>query len=284
MVKARQQCHYSIIRFMPHVETGEFANIGVILVAPEAGFLDFCIETKRHARVTNFFDTIAPEFYRNVVATLVEELGRVKKLLAYRDHRQAILNFGRTEPALSYFVEATRMREGILNFSEPRVLLAEDPKAALRELFGHYVERNFVAQRYRETVLEDEMKAWLQTLRSHRKYVRRQFDDGLYRASFPFVEVDAGGEPLKILKPFFLGQRDPTAIIDHGVKWKTSVERLRRARVLPERVLFAVEGPREGDNSQLAAFKETLDSLSRADIDVLPFDARERILHYAELA
>lgn len=282
MVKTRQQCHYSIIRFMPHVETGEFANVGIILVAPEAGFLNYCVETKRHARVTNFFDTIAPEFYRSVITSLVEELNRVRRLLLHRDNRQAVLDFGRTDPAFSYFKEVTRQREGIVNFSEPRVLLSEDPTASLKDLFGHYVERNFVTQRYRETVLEDEMKAWFQSLRSSRKFVRRQFDDGLYRASFPFVEVDAGGEPIKVIKPFFLGQKDPTAIIDHGVKWKTSVERLRRASVLPNRVLFAVEGP-DGGASQLAAFEETVGSLKLADIDVLPFNARDKILRYADL-
>lgn len=283
MVKARQQCRYSIIRFMPHVETGEFANIGVVLVAPTSGFLDFCIESKRHARVTNFFDTLEPDFYRSAVATLVLELNRIRKLLSHSDEGQTTLDFGRTAPALSYYSDITRMREGILSFSESRVLLSDDPKAALQALFGHYVERNFVTQRYRETVLEDQMKSLLQKLHTPRKFVRRQFDDGLYRASFPFVEVDEGGDPLKIIKPFFLGQKDPTSIIDHGVKWKTSVERLRAAKVLPRRVLFAVEGPDEGVN-QLAAYNETVSSLRGADIDVLPFSNRDEILHYAATA
>lgn len=281
MVRARQQCHYSIIRFMPHVETGEFANIGIVLTVPKSGYFDFRIESKRHARVTNFFDTLAPEFYRAAIVALAQELGRVKTLLYQGDERQEFMDLGRTSPALSYYSDVTRIREGVVNFSESRVLLSEDPKATLDDLFGHYVERNFVTQRYRETVLEDEMKSLLSHLASSRKFVRRQFDDGLYKATFPFVEVGEGGDALKIVKPFFLGQKDPTSIIDHGVKWKNSVERLRSARVLPRRVLFAVEGPNEG-GSQRAAYEETVKSLQDADIDVLPFSSSAEILQYAD--
>ncbi|HVK54151.1 MAG TPA: DUF3037 domain-containing protein, partial [Burkholderiales bacterium] len=29
-------CHYAIVRFLPFVETGEFANVGVVLFSPNA--------------------------------------------------------------------------------------------------------------------------------------------------------------------------------------------------------------------------------------------------------
>ncbi|MET0941886.1 MAG: hypothetical protein ABWY13_11040, partial [Mesorhizobium sp.] len=150
----------------------------------------------------------------------------------------------------------------------------------LDKLFGHYVERNFVTQQYRETILEQRMKGWLDEINISDRFARRQFDDGLYRASFPFVEMSEDGEARKIIKPFFLGQKEPTYIIDHGIKWATSVSRLRKAGVIPQRVLFAVEGPTSGP-SHMAAFKETRELLERSDIDVLPFEKRRAILEYA---
>ncbi|TIX46651.1 MAG: DUF3037 domain-containing protein [Mesorhizobium sp.] len=280
MVTARLQCRYSIVRFTPHVETGEFANIGIILTAPKAGFLDFRVETKRYARITGFFDTLEPEFFRNAVSALVRELARVRKMMPAPIYEQPTMDLGAADLANRLFYQITKEREGLVTFSDPRVILSDDPQVTLDKLFGHYIERNFVTQRYRETVLEESMKGWLSDISIDTKFVRRQFDDGIYKASFPFVEVDSDGDPLKIIKPFFLGQKEPTSIIDHGVKWTTSVARLRKARVIPNRVLFAVEGPASG-GSNIAAFHETVELLENNDIDVIPFEKRKAILEYA---
>lgn len=283
MTADRLQCRYSIIRFMPHIETGEFANIGVILVAPRLGLLDFRVETRRHARVTNFFDTLDSQIFRSAVASLIQELERVRKMLPKPNAVQARMDFGKDDPSAQLFAEITRQREGIINFSAERLVLSDDPSRSLDDLFGYYVERNFVTPRYRETVLEERMKDWLNEIHMGNKFVRRQFDDGIYKASFPFVQTDQAGEPLKIIKPFFLGQQEPTSIIDHGVKWRTSVSRLRRAGLLPDRVLFAVEGPTAGP-AHMAAFQETIDALDEARIDVIPFEHQSAILAYAATA
>jgi hypothetical protein len=280
VVRTKQQCRYAIVRFMPHVETGEFANVGVVLIAPKVSFFGFRVETKRHARVTNFFDTLEPQFYRNAVRALVQELGRVKKMLPRANDGYSRMDFGLGDPVTQLFLEITRDREGLINFSDSRILLSEDPQQALDKLFGHYVDRNFVTPRYRETILEERMKKWLNDFDLVARFSRRQFDDGVYKASFPFVETDEGGRATKIIKPFFLGQKEPTAIIDHGVKWVTSVDRLRTAGLLPSKVLFAVEGPSAG-TPNIRAFQETVDRLKEAKIDMIPFEQRSAILDYA---
>ncbi|MCV0394355.1 MAG: DUF3037 domain-containing protein [Rhizobiaceae bacterium] len=285
MMTSKLQCRYSIIRFMPHIETGEFANVGIVLVAPQIGFLGSRLEARRYGRITSFFDTVAPEYYRNAVGALQDELQRVKKLLPKVDRFQARLDLGKDEPALVAFNDLTRLREGLVNFSAPRVVISEDPRRILDDLFGYYVERNFVTQRYRETVLEDLMKKWLNDIHLGERFVRRQFDDGVYKATFPFVENNEIGGPKKIIKPFFLGQKEPTAIIDHGIKWSTSVARLRRAGLLPNHILFAVEGPVVGPGSEQAhqaAYEETVETLRRTDIDVVSFEHQQAILSYAQ--
>ena len=47
-------CQYALLRFRPFVETGEFANVGVVLLAPEARFFGFRL-LKRYGRITQFF-------------------------------------------------------------------------------------------------------------------------------------------------------------------------------------------------------------------------------------
>lgn len=31
-------CQYAIDRFLPYMETGEFANVGIVMLCPDAGF------------------------------------------------------------------------------------------------------------------------------------------------------------------------------------------------------------------------------------------------------
>ena len=45
---------YIVIRFMPHVQTREFANIGIIATCPKTGYFDYQIQT-RYSRLSHFF-------------------------------------------------------------------------------------------------------------------------------------------------------------------------------------------------------------------------------------
>ena len=47
-------CQYALLRFRPFAETGEFANVGIVLLAPEARFFGFRL-LKRYGRITQFF-------------------------------------------------------------------------------------------------------------------------------------------------------------------------------------------------------------------------------------
>ncbi|WP_414023964.1 DUF3037 domain-containing protein, partial [Neisseria gonorrhoeae] len=45
---------FAVIRFMPYVQTREFANIGIIITHPKSGYFDFKIE-QRYSRLSRFF-------------------------------------------------------------------------------------------------------------------------------------------------------------------------------------------------------------------------------------
>ncbi|WP_413913220.1 DUF3037 domain-containing protein [Candidatus Skiveiella danica] len=47
---------------MPFVETGEFANVGVVMFAPTARYFGFKLLGGRYARVTNFSSKWTPRF------------------------------------------------------------------------------------------------------------------------------------------------------------------------------------------------------------------------------
>lgn len=136
-------CLYAIVRFCPFVETEEFANVGVIIIAPEHRIFEFKLMTEKHARITNFFGQLDAQVFTTSIQNLNEELERIRKLLQHHVKNNDA-GFAR-----ALFDEVVRPREAIIKFSSVRAVLMADAKAKLDELYGYYVERDFVTPEYR---------------------------------------------------------------------------------------------------------------------------------------
>ena len=102
-------CNYSIIRFLPYPETGEFVNIGVVLIANNGDF-QFKIELAKHKRVTDFFHTLDRNIYIRARQELSSELRRVQEMMANCDD---------TSEKISIFNHLTHERETMIRFSRP---------------------------------------------------------------------------------------------------------------------------------------------------------------------
>lgn len=256
---------YAIIRFQPHVETEEFANIGIVLVAPRMSFLDFRIEDRRLGRLTSFFDTVEAATTRGVLKSYHVELKRIRDLAGHIGNGQKRFEFELSDNAEHLFHALTKNREGMIRFSEVRFAMTDNPKDKLDELFNYYVRRNFAGAVYREGLLEKQVRALLKLRDLGRNFKPMAFSDGLYSAKFPFVEV-VEDKPLKVLKPIYLGQDDPTRILDHGNKWLFTIQRLKDK--LPPDVVVAVEGPNDSVKRK-QAFREAVDLFRANDIKVV---------------
>ena len=127
-------CRYAVVQFVPYSETGEFVNAGVVLVCPQTGYFDFRLQTRKYARVTAFFDELAPKVYLTAIKVIQGEMERVRDLLARGG------TTGTDELARAAFTSLVHPREAIVRFSPARMLLArsarEGPGAAVRALRG----------------------------------------------------------------------------------------------------------------------------------------------------
>lgn len=128
-------CRYALVRFMPHSDTEEFVNIGIVVACPQTGFFGFRMEAAKHKRVTDFFDGLSPEMYSAAVRVMSAELERVKEQL----ERQQGEDIARRTRAL--FDSATHAREAQVKFSKARVAVAASPEAELNRLYEHYIAR-----------------------------------------------------------------------------------------------------------------------------------------------
>lgn len=271
-------CHYAIVRFMPFIETGEFANVGVVVFAPNARFFGFKLLVNRHARVTNFFEQMDPKVYKAAMRTLREELERINGLLKPMgmDRRLKTLDRAGT---LALWNEMVKPRETMLRFSESRVVLADDPETTLRELYAYYIERSFVTRESPEHVLEQGVRGWLRSANLLERFHPARIGNDEYHAQFPFV-AGPDERPEKIIKPLNLGYADAAHIIDHGGQWVVRIHALKKRQLLPGKVLFAVEGP-DDLTPRGKARREVVDQLEEAGVIVTPYRQAQSILEFA---
>lgn len=271
-------CQYTIVRFAPFIETGEFANVGIIMMAPTARYFGFKLLTRRYGRITKFFKELDAKVFRSAMNDLNEELERVHGVLKTHGFDRR-LKENDIEFANGIFAEVLRPRESIVRFSEPRAVLADEPRETLKELFAFYVQRDFVTKEYREKVLEKGLRKLLFQSELGERFQPESIGDDEFHVAFPFVEMH--DELLtKVIKPLNLAQEDFTKILEHGGKWVFRLRELKKRHVLPERVLLAVDGPTENDRRD-HAYREAMEMLIDTSVTVLPYERKEKILEFA---
>lgn len=276
-MKKKLSITYSIIRFQPFVETGEFANVGIVMIAPEVGYFDFRLETKRTARITDFFEGLAPATVKATLGSLQSEIVRIRSLSGYMPGGQKKFEFWREQNPSHLFMSLTKNREGNIRFGDHRYAFHANPEMKLQELFDHYVRHEFVTPLYQEAVLERAIRGFLKDKSETLAFKKEVFTDGVYSATFPFVFRDEDGKS-KILKPLYLGQSDPSRILEHGNKWLFTIRRLQKT--LPDKILFAVQGP-NSDGKREKAFEEAVADLEKSDVRVVRATDSRKIVEFA---
>lgn len=271
-------CHYAIVRFMPFVETGEFANVGVMLYSPNGRFFGFKLLVNRHARVTNFFEQLDGKVFRSAMASFREELERTTQLFKRMGTDQRLKTVDR-DAALSLWHELIKPKASMLRVSEPRIAMAMDASAQLNELYEYYVERNFVTREYQEKILERGVRGWLRGAELQHQFVPHRVGNDEYHAQFPFVALQ-GDVPIKVIKPLNLAYPEASKIIDHGGQWLVRINALKKRDLLPPQVLFAVEGPVDGSARGRAA-REITDTLEATGVRVEPYQDKRSLIEFA---
>lgn len=247
-------CQYAIIRFLPYAETGEFANVGVVLACPATGFFDAALMPgQRTRRIGAFFDQMDKRIYRDALRLLKDEIERLRALLAERVQRDG----GRAVQQM--FTGLVRPLEGLVRFGDTRVVMAHDPAMTLADLFGRYVERNFADRGYHDRLLEKVVLEALKRANVHESYKPHDIGNDFVHVKVPFVCMHEG-RPLAAIKPLDLAKEEPNEVLDYGGHWLERVRRLKKHRVLPN-MLFAVYEPSATHPAAQQAAREIVEEL-----------------------
>jgi hypothetical protein len=260
---------------MPFVETGEFANVGIVLMCQEAGYFDFQL-LNRVRRITAFFDQLEPRIYRESRNDLATELRRIKTMMEP-------LHYRNDKSARFLFQELIRPREVMLRFDAPRVVLTDNPEKKLEELFNFYIERDFVTPEYLEKQLEKNVRLLLNEAHLKNSYKEGHVQHGAFNARFPFAHHDEDGRILKAIKPLHLAHVNPAHAYEHGWAWVGKIRQLKKFNVLPDQILIAAQAPAEGDTESFTVFQEVQNDFKDLDIELVPLSDTQRIKEFARL-
>ena len=268
-------CRSAIVQFMPYAETGEFANVGVVLACPQTGYFDFKLQTRRYARVTAFFDEVHRDVYLGAIKTMQSELERIQRMVASLP-ASAI----RADQVRGLLGALTHPREAIIRFGMVRPLLTPDPAAQLHQLFDHYVDRAFATHEYIEQTITRRIQTLLEGLKLPAPFKSERLGDDQIHASFPLVQR-LEGKVTKVIKPLNLAQNEANAIYVHGDAWLQKVRRLRKRQLLPKDVLFAVAPPPQVDAKRFGAYQEICEEFKQIDVRLLEQQQESDILAFA---
>lgn len=256
-------CRYAIVQFAPYTETGEFANVGIVIACPETGYFDFKLQTRRYARITAFFDELNADVYRMALRSIQTELERIQRVILDLPDMSK-----RADQIREILTALTHPREAMVRFSQVRPILTPEPAVQLVKLFDHYVDHSFATPEYVEQTITKRIQVLLEGLALPAPFKSERIGDDQIHANFPLVQrVD--GELAKIIKPFNLAQDEANRIFDHGDAWLQKVRRMRRRNLLPRDVLFAVAAPPEADTKRFGAYQEICTELRLENVQLV---------------
>lgn len=247
-------CNYSILRFLPYPETGEFVNIGVVLLASNGEF-HYKIETKRQ-RVTHFFHKLDSKIYIRARTEVERELDRLMGFFNANRDQQAT--------QLATFKNLIHPRETMMRFSLPGTIAVDNVNEAVATLFDHYINLSFASKEYEEKVLERQLGHLLSTANIKQRYREEKLGTVDYPVKFPFVMLDGDGAA-QAIKPIHLGHDEPAKILDHGDAWEAKLRRLKSANKLAKDTLFIAAPPKKATKRLMNAYEEIFEKLSHIE-------------------
>ena len=270
----RDIAHYTLVRLLPQVDAGEFANIGVLLACPKQGFFEFRL-IKRYGRVTRFFEEFSGELFLRVRREVEAELRYLRVQISRSGN-------GDQTVVLRVLQDLTRPRESMIRYAPLRMLMTDDPEAELKRLVARYVQRNGqgLPQR-REEALTRHVNKVLRTQQLAHVFEPDEVGPDAFPVQLPLV-YERGGQVLAAIKPLDLTQDEPVKIYEHGDLWVGRLRRLKHLGALPADMLVAVEGPQPDDMRRYQAYADIVRELDELNIEVTQAANNERILGFAQ--
>jgi Protein of unknown function (DUF3037). len=251
----RIACRYAVLKFVPYPETGEFANVGVIMVAPKENRLLFMLETRHTKRLNGFFRHLDVDVYKAAIGNYHEELAFLEQQVS--DGKLS---------ACDAFGLMVRPREAILSFGEPRgALLEHDPKTALNKIYHDQVYQEFAKKPDYEAKLKSRVKCMVKELRLQRPFVERHITHKGFKVNFDLAQLE-NDTVTRVIKPLSFLHLEAKQIFSHADIWLAKLKRLDQFNLMPRDTIFPIEVSAANDDAAEAIELVTRDLQNVGDV------------------
>jgi len=135
-----QPYSYCFLRYVHSPDAGEFANVGVLLWAPESRYLGFST-CQRYSRLSAFFHSFDADGYRNLMSKLEREFDSLGREI--QDSQMTLFPEHQNPEPVSARDLATRIipiDDACLQWSLSGGGETPSPEIELAEIFGEYIE------------------------------------------------------------------------------------------------------------------------------------------------
>jgi hypothetical protein len=265
---------YAVIRFMPFAETREFANVGIVIIAPKLGFFDFKLAPKTFGRVTKFFDDLDGVVYKHALESFEGELERIRNYLTH--------NYVQGEGLVEYFKEITRPRESVLHFGEIGTLLTDNVSVSVETLYDRLIGRNFATSKeYKEQQMVRVLKNQLiSKLPKDVRYTKQNIKAGMFDITMPLVtQINSN---YRIIRPLAFEQKNVLQAMEHGETWVNRLRKLVNSEVLEaKRALFVLEKPLSRKLDFMKVYEDVSSEIRSIGAIAENFSETSRIIEFA---
>jgi hypothetical protein len=274
MITNNTQCMYAVVRFMPFAETREFANVGVVVIAPKLGLYDFKLAPKTFNRVTKFFDDLDGVVYKHAIEGFEEELKRIRNYLAH-NHVQG-------KSLVDYFKEITRTRESVLHFGEVGTLLTDNINVAVDKLYERLIGRNFTeSKEYKEQQMIRVLKSQLTAkLPSGIRYTKQNLKADMYDIPVPLATRI--NDSYRIIRPLAFEQPNVLLAMEHGEAWVNRLKKLINFDVVQaDKALVAFEKPVHRKQEFMKVYEDVVGEIKNLGALTKDYGDTDSIIQFA---
>ena len=222
-------CKYVVLRFAPYSDTGEFANVGVLLYSKNHNSFVFKLDmTDVGARVSKFFHIDDKKVFKFAMASYQKELVFIQEQVNHH-HMTA-------QHAFDFLVKP---RATLLRFSEVRTVITDSIDDTLNSIFARMVSHSSASQARNRQKLSSLLRSQLDSLCLERPFKQHTFTKSVFEARYDFIQLSEQGEPLKLIQPIEINDRlTPKEIFGVVDNNEVRLNRMASLELLPKKVLL----------------------------------------------
>jgi len=265
------------LRYYPDLTTGEFLNVGIALVCPDAGWWDLRVLTQMR-RVSRLFPTAQVESVSRVLSHVVDRISAYKR----KQGPSVELAFAPGEP-FALVKQIVGETIGALRWSEGDVIegVTEHPESELNRLFETMIhagrrsrggEDELGRPATATTVARDELTA-LMRFEFQARDVWRRLQPVTIESYTPhtFRYAYQNGH-LHVFEPISLLARTPERVFSKGETWRGRLDRLTDYASSRRFSFYALIQLPEGEELRERA-EAAVKMIEHANVDVTTFTA-----------